>query len=559
MKNALIIIFILLILGFSPYPAFALSPNDPLFNSQWNLRRINAELAWDMTGSSSDIIIAILDTGVNYNHEDLKNKMWRDSASGNYGYDFVNNDPDPMDDHKHGTMVAGITAAAVNNGLGIAGIAKNSKIMAVKVMDSTGEGKVEDIAKGIRYATDHGARVINMSFGLSSPSQILAEAIDWAWSHGVVLVAATGNKGLNQIDYPATNPKVLGVGAIDQNDFITSFSNYGPEIDVVAPARNIVSSSWMPTAQLNFYEMGSGTSFAAAHVSGLVALLLSTDPSLSPAQIIKRIRASADKLAGMNGIAFTNQYGYGRINLSNAVSFDKIGPQISAAINNEAGNFVLSGTITDDNTPSSIDPNITTSNVKSASYKIDDGNWIPLFEIVQKAPFAFNMVLQNITATNKTVTIRAIDTSDNTSISTINISASLGPATTTNSDASAYHASFISQSNYISLTPGGSATLWLELRNSGSATWDQNIVHLGTSRPQDRPSVFYTPSNWLGNNRIKMDQQSVAPGGVARFTFTITAPSTPGVYKEYFRPVADSITWMEDFGIYWQITVVNKQ
>ena len=244
------------------YPVQAVDtiPNDPSFPSQYGLTTIRAPQGWDLSTGSPAVTIAILDSGIDLGHLELAGKIVQ-------GHDFVNNDNIPQDDYGHGTHVAGIAAAWGNNGLGIAGVSWGARILPLKVLNSTGGGSFSNVAAALVWATDHGAQVINMSFGGSSYSQIMQDAVTYAAGNGVLMVAASGNAGMNFVLYPARFSEVIAVGATDVSNQYASFSNYGAEIDVAAPGASILSL-W-----LGGYSTQSGTSMAAPYVSGLAAVL----------------------------------------------------------------------------------------------------------------------------------------------------------------------------------------------------------------------------------------------------------------------------------------------
>ncbi|MDP4291185.1 MAG: S8 family serine peptidase, partial [Bacteroidota bacterium] len=280
--------------------------NDPMYSQQWYIPAVKADLVWPQTIGDTTQVIAILDTGVDWLHPDLKNKIWTNPnpSKSSYpdgilndirGWDFINNDNDPMDDNSHGTHVAGIAAAETNNGIGIAGVCPNAKIMPIKVFQSTGKGDVATIAKGIKYAATHGATVINMSFGTYARSQAMEDALSNAYAT-CVLVASAGNDNLpigpgkavqcNELNlgapsYPAALSYVLGVQSPE-----ACFSNYdqdGPTFsaysdllnyEMKAPGTNVLST--VPNGGYRIYQ---GTSMAAPIVSGLVALYRKQKPT----------------------------------------------------------------------------------------------------------------------------------------------------------------------------------------------------------------------------------------------------------------------------------------
>jgi thermitase len=296
------------------YVHASLIPNDPLWNQQWGPQRIHCVEAWDSGTGSGSVTIGIVDTGIDYNHQDLAAHY----LSG--GHDWVNGDNDPMDDNNHGTHCAGIAAAVMSNGMGIAGVAQ-VMLLAEKVLNSDGEGTAFDVASGITHAADQGADVISMSFGSSGSSATIEAACSYAYnSKNVVLVAASGNDGQPQIDYPAAYDTVIAVGAIDQSDELCSFSNYGTKLDLVAPGYQIVS-----TIRNNQYDWFDGTSMACPHVAGVAALALSKHPGESNAWIWDLLVSSAEDLGTPGKDIY---FGYGLVDarladISNLTEVDK--------------------------------------------------------------------------------------------------------------------------------------------------------------------------------------------------------------------------------------------
>ncbi|WP_349409380.1 S8 family peptidase [Pseudalkalibacillus sp. SCS-8] len=279
------------------------TPNDTYYNGyQYGLKTTYTNLAWDITKGSSGQEIAILDSGVDYNHPDLDGKTI-------LGYDFVDNDWYPMDLNGHGTHVAGTAAAETNNARGIAGMAPNTYILAVRVLNAQGSGSLADIADGIEYAADAGAEVINLSLGCDCNTTTLKNAVDYAWNKGVVVVAAAGNDGVSTTFEPASYTNAIAVGAVDSNDQKASFSNWGSWVDVAAPGVSIAS-----TYPGNRYVYMDGTSMASPHVAGLAALLAAQGRSAS--QIRAAIENTADPTSG-TGTYWT----HGRINSYDAVNY----------------------------------------------------------------------------------------------------------------------------------------------------------------------------------------------------------------------------------------------
>ncbi len=245
------------------------APDDPYYGSQWALNAIDAADGWSqLPDNPQQVIVAVIDSGVMADHPDLQGRLVP-------GYDFVDNDDVAQDDFGHGTAVAGIIAATINNGQGIAGIAPNAMIMPVRVLDADGIGRYSDIAQGITYATDHGAKIINLSLGGDSSSEIMTSAIDYAVAHGVQVIAAAGNNG-GAVMFPANYAPVIAVGSVDPDLQRSSFSSYGPEIDLMAPGRDILTT-WKDGGVRTL----SGTSFAAPQVAGIAALDMAVGDSLT--------------------------------------------------------------------------------------------------------------------------------------------------------------------------------------------------------------------------------------------------------------------------------------
>lgn len=308
-------------------------PNDPRFNELWGMKNVGqkdsqgrlgsagvdvgAEAAWDITTGSDDVVVAVIDTGINYNQPDLKPNMWVNSAelNGKPGIDDDKNGVvddihgasftqqgitgNPMDDHGHGSHCAGTIGARGNDGVGVAGVAWSVKIMGLKFLEATGGGTLENAIRSIDYATTMGAKILSNSWGGGGESALLKEAIQRSHSAGTLFVAAAGNESNNNDSnptFPATYdvPNVLSVAALDNKGQIASFSNYGKrKVHVAAPGVNILS-----TIQTG-YDSWSGTSMAAPHVSGIAVLLAAQFPQMSGLEIKQRIITTSNPIAGM--------------------------------------------------------------------------------------------------------------------------------------------------------------------------------------------------------------------------------------------------------------------
>jgi thermitase len=263
----------------------ATTPNDPSYASQWGIAKTRVNAAWDTTRGSASVTVAVVDTGVKA-LPDLSGRLLP-------GWNFVTNSANTDDDNGHGTMTAGVIAAAGNNGVGIAGICWTCKILPVKVLDANGSGSYSAIAQGIRYAAEHGADIINLSLGGSADGQVLRDAVAYAVSRGSLVIAAAGNEGSAAPHFPAAIPAVLAVGGSTAGDARYPWSNYGSTwVDIAAPGCN--------SAQSRTGEAGQfcGTSSATPFTAGVAALLASTSPAPTAAAIRTALTSSAVPLAG---------------------------------------------------------------------------------------------------------------------------------------------------------------------------------------------------------------------------------------------------------------------
>jgi subtilisin family serine protease len=311
--------------------------NDTYYSSQWHLPKIACPTAWDITQGQASVVIAIIDSGVNLAHPDLALNLVP-------GRDLYWNDTDPSDDYGHGTAVAGSAAACGNNSTGVAGVAWKSCVMPLKVTASDGATSLSLLAQAVLYAADHGARVINMSFASPSSSISLQNAIDYAWSRNVVIVASAGNYANSTPQYPAACTNVVAVSSTQSNDTLASSSSYGSFVTLAAPGVTI----WTTDMNGN-YCAKSGTSFSSPIVAGVAALVASANPALSNAEIVDILKNTADDL-GASG--YDPYFGHGRINASRAVQAasggtpppDTTAPAVS--ITSPAAGATVSGTVT---------------------------------------------------------------------------------------------------------------------------------------------------------------------------------------------------------------------
>jgi serine protease len=300
-------------------------PNDPLFEQQWNLKQINMPKAWETTRGKG-VVVAVLDTGIAYeDHDDFRQVPDLKGVKFTEGYDFVNLDRHANDDHGHGTHVAGTIAQATNNGEGVAGVAFEATLMPVKVLDHFGSGTTAQIADGIRWAVDHGAKVINMSLGGGGRSVVLEKAVDYARKKGAVVVCAAGNGGRGVVEYPAAYPGSIAVAAVGPGGKRAPYSSWGKELDIAAPggdksqgeAAGIVQNTIDPQdVSRSVYASYQGTSMATPHVAGVAALLWAAGAK-NPDQVEKALFMSAKPAEGTTG--WNEQYGHGLLDAEGAL------------------------------------------------------------------------------------------------------------------------------------------------------------------------------------------------------------------------------------------------
>jgi thermitase len=303
------------------------TPNDPDFSSQWHLPQISAPAAWSVTTGSSSVVVAVIDSGVDGTHPDLSSKLVA-------GWNFVANNSDTTDDLGHGTAVAGTLAAASNNGIGVAGVSWKTMIMPLLVVDSTDYASYSNMATAIQYAADHGAQIINLSVGGSSPSSALQSAVNYAWSKGLTIFASAMNNSSSAPMYPAACTNVLAVSATDVGDVLASFSDYGNWIALSAPGNNILT-----TNQGGGYGYWYGTSFSSPIAAGVAALALAVNPSLNNSALTNLLEQNSDQVGGAG---YSMSFGWGRVNAYRAVTA-ALSLLTPATISIAPGSVTLSG------------------------------------------------------------------------------------------------------------------------------------------------------------------------------------------------------------------------
>lgn len=318
--------------GQSTIPPTPIEINDPDFNDPQRVyapKMLQLAYAWQYTMGTPSTVVAVVDSGVNAAHPDLLGRILD-------GYDFVNDDEEALDDHGHGTHIAGLIAANANNGTGSAGLCPLCSILPIKVLNASNVGTWSDVAAGIVYAVDHGAQIINLSLGGTSNAPVVQAAVDYATQHNVLIVAAAGNSRSDTPFYPAALEDVIAVSATRQDDTRWSLSNFGSWVDVAAPGYTIYSTYHDLNNYYGGYIFMSGTSMAAPHVAGLAGLLLSQNPERTAADLRRILLETADDL-GEPGTDV--DFGAGRINAKDALMLEAPQPENDA---------VLSGTVWQD-------------------------------------------------------------------------------------------------------------------------------------------------------------------------------------------------------------------
>lgn len=313
--------------GMASFMAQSKTSEVPL-GEPWARHHVGVDRAWSLSNGSG-VIVAVLDSGVSASHPALSGQVLP-------GWNFVGGTGDTSDDAGHGTFTAGIIAAHGNADLRLAGVSPGATILPVKILDSHGVGSTANFAAGITYAVDHGAKVINISASGVLNSQSLADAVQYAEDHGAVVVASAGNQANGDMNYPAAYPSVLAVAAMSPDDTVPAFSSFGAYIDLAAPGVDI-SSTWWESTKGDTYLTASGTTAAAAYVSGVAALIMSARPDLSPHQVRQRLTETAVDIGPPGIDAFS---GFGRLDayLATRVAVPVTSPHpATASVKHDAG------------------------------------------------------------------------------------------------------------------------------------------------------------------------------------------------------------------------------
>jgi thermitase len=563
--------------GDQPIHAFT-TPNDARFPGQVGPDQLSARSAWDYTNGTNSSILAIVDTGINGQHEDMAGRVMA-------GFDYVNNTTisagADSDDHGHGTAIASVAAATGNNNVGLAGMNWQTRLMPVKVLDNTGAGTASQLISGIRYAADRGATVINLSLGGSSGTTSLEEAVNYAWNKGAVLIGASGNDSGTSVLYPAAYDRVLAVGSVTTGDAKSSFSTSGSALDLTAPGEGIM----VATDSSAGYSTATGTSIAAGFVSGAATLIHARHPGKSNQEIVDALVAGADDVGGMNGVSRTDLYGDGRLNVGRSVSaapnyqarwagqsdYLTLAPGQSAQLQVRFLNTGRSGWYRD--TPFPV--RLGTSHDQDRSIPFTRGDQ------VSQQPSGW------ITPTRVQLTTSQVDPGSIGTFSFwITVPTGITPGTYREyfqpvgdgvdwlagadvfwdirvpPSSELYQATWGGQSPNPTLANGVTHPMVVAYKNTGPVTWTRGVVNLGLVN-DDFSFGASTPlaSNWLAPDRAaRLDQASVAPGQVGTFTFQVANRGlAPGVHRLHVGLVADGVQWFDrSTHAYWDIAVADS-
>ncbi|HUG15666.1 MAG TPA: S8 family serine peptidase [Thermomicrobiales bacterium] len=485
------------------------APDDPRVGEQWAYENtgqtggtpdadIDAFEAWDVTGGNESIAIAILDTGIDHGHVDFQyGGVDNNEFSKIQKWVNFTNSPTVEDVHGHGTHVAGSVAAATNNGIGVAGVCPNCVLYNVKVLGDSGGGSWDGIAKGINWSADNGAKVINMSLGGASGSRTVQRAVDYAWSKGVVIVAAAGNQGSSSPHYPAYYAKVIAVAATNHNDQKSSFSNYGSWVDVAAPGELILSTTMGDT-----YASWSGTSMATPHVAGLAGLVWSTGYGTGNSAVRNQIEATADAIAGTGSL-----WTHGRINACQAVSgtcdAPSSGPSVTIA------SPLTGAEIADVSSPLPVHVSVTDiAGSAQVDVSIDGGAWQPAAYNEATGFYESEWVLADASNGPHTIRAKATDGSGTTTTNPTLVRIAKPVALPSSFEAEDYR-------------PGGQNVGYsdYEPKNLGGAYWNDGV---------DKESCADTTTcynvGWVTNGEWLAYDASFAQSGNYAFTFRVSSP-----------------------------------
>ena len=527
-------------------------PNDANYSSQSAyLTQISAQTGWSYGQGDSSVIIAIIDTGINGQHEDLSGRVIG-------GRNVVNSSDigsgSDSDDNGHGTIVAGVLGANGNNSKGVAGIDWGATLMPVKTLNSVGEGTTSDLATGIDWAVSNGAKVINISAGTYTDSQAVKSAVGNAWNNNRIIVAASGNDGSRTtLMYPAKYENALAVASISSVDALSSFSNATSDIDVVAPGESIVSTSDTSTTS---YTTASGTSVATPLVSGALGLIFSLDSNLTSAGAKSVLTSRATSLG------YSYLYGSGKINIAESLAYSQ---NIQASWTGQSayptvtpgGSANMSITFSNSGSGAWVNSHktINLGLIDSEDIQFQGSGWLNSSRISNlgsdissggNKTFNFTISIPStITYGTYKFDVQMVEE---------NVKWIPGSHAWWIINVVAPTASWSSQSVYPTIAPGSSTSLTIAYNNTGSSTWTQGNFNLGIYRSEDRTweSSWY---NWA--RPATLNETSVAPGATGTFTFNVAVPTnqSAGTYRFYVKPVQENVRWIDEAVAWWDITV----
>lgn len=507
------------------------TPNDPSFSKQWGLNQssnidINAPEVWASFTGDPNFKVAVLDTGVDYNHPDLRDNMWRNPGeiAGNgvdddgngfkddvYGYDFINNDSDPMDDVDHGTHCAGIIAATGNNGIGISGVNWRAKIVALKFLGPDG-GVTSDAIRALDYAQKMGIKVSSNSYGGEGTSeQAFKDALNAAAAANHVFVAAAGNDGRDNeltANYPSnyTMPNLVAVAALDASGALASYSNWGAtSVDIAAPGSSIYS-----TVPGGGYAYMSGTSMATPHVAGVIALVYAQNPTWTYSQVIGRVLGTVRKMSSLSGKVVSGGMVDAAAALRTSISSLTVGPAYIF------GSTAATGTVTIGSPAPSGGAVVKLVSSNTASLPVPAS--VTVAAGATSANFTMNAVNNTTSIVNVTVTATYSGASKSATVA-------IRPSN---------FAQFIGQSVPTSMVAGQAYTVWFDYKNTGGVTWTPATLYRLTFQ---NPRLNTT---W-GPSRVPLITSSVVPGATGRFQATIYAPMTAGTYNMQVKPIQENV------------------
>ncbi len=384
------------------------APNDPYYPSEWHEAILGAPTAWN-TSTGSGVTVAILDSGIDSTHPDLTGQLVP-------GWNFYDNNSNTADVYGHGTEVAGVVAAVGNNSIGVAGIAFGAKLMPVRVTDTNGWASISALASGLTWAADHGAKVANMSFAVQSYSTIISAA-QYFMNKGGVVMNSAGNSGT--LDTTAASSALVSVSATDSTDTVTSWSTYGPYVDVSAPGAGI----WTTTMG-GGYSSVSGTSFSSPLTAGVAALMMAANPKLAPSQIVGMLESTA---VDLGAAGYDNYYGYGRVNAPAAVATAAQGVVADTTPPAVSISAPTGGTVT-----GTVSVSIAASDNVGVTHVDLLVNGV-LLASDMTAPYAFSWDSSALAGTSATLVARAYDAAGNSASSqmvTVTVASATTPDTT---------------------------------------------------------------------------------------------------------------------------------